>query len=125
MSKRVLNVKVGEPPRSNLERAARSMEMLERGKQPAPYFSVGFSEIGQLLAIFTPRRWDLLGVLREDGPMTIAELARHVKRNYKNVYNDVEKLTEWLAVEKDEHGRVIAPFSEIIVDVRLPRRRAA
>jgi hypothetical protein len=40
-------------------------------------------------------------------------------------YHDVEKLTEWLAVEKDEKGRVFAPYSEILLDVRLPQGRAA
>jgi predicted transcriptional regulator len=125
MSERVLNVKVGEPLESTLARAAHTMETLERGESPAPYFGVGFSDVGQLFAVFTPRRWDLLATLREGGPMTIAELARRVKRDYKNVHGDVEKLTEWQAVEKDEKGRVFAPYSEIVVDVRLPQGRVA
>lgn len=75
--------------------------------------------------MFTPRRWDLLAALREDGSMTIAALARRLKRDYKNVHNDVEKLAEWQAVEKDEQNRVVAPFSEIVMDVRLQMGRAA
>ena len=125
MSERILNVTVGEPLESSLARAAQTMEALERGETPAPYFSIGFSNIGQLLATFTPRRWDLLAVLREGGPMTIAELARRLKRDYKNVHGDVEKLSEWQAVERDEKGRAVAPYSEIVVDVRLPQGRAA
>ena len=35
------------------------------------------------------------------------------------------QLAEWQAVEKDDKGRVFAPYSEIIVDVRLPQVRAA
>ena len=125
MSERILNVKVGEPLESSLARAAQTMEAIERGEVPAPYFGVGFSDIGQLFAVFTPRRWDLLAALREGGPMTVAELARRLKRDYKNVHSDVEKLTEWQAVEKDEQKRVVAPYSEIVVDVRLPQGRAA
>src|SRR5512137_491387 len=125
MNERILNVKVGEPLEASLARAAQTMEALERGDTPPSYFSVGFSDIGQLLAVFTPRRWDLLAALREDGPMTIAELARRLKRDYKNVHNDVEKLVEWQALEKDEQNRVVAPFSEIVMDVRLPVGRAA
>ncbi|MDD5057617.1 MAG: MarR family transcriptional regulator [Sideroxydans sp.] len=125
MTERILNVKVGEPLEASLARAAQTMEALERGDTPDPYFAVGFSDIGQLLAVFTPRRWDLLAALREDGPMTIAALARRLKRDYKNVHNDVEKLAEWQAVEKDEQNRVVAPFSEIVMDVRLPMARAA
>jgi len=125
MKERVLHVKVGEPLESNLSRAVQTMEALQSGNTPKPYFGVGFSDMGQLLAIFTPRRWGLLGVLRKDGPMSIAELARRLKRDYKNVYGDVEKLIEWGAVEKDEKGRVVAPYSEIIVDVRLPQGHVA
>ena len=125
MSERILNVKVGESLESSLARAAQTMEALERGAEPPPYFGIGFSDIGQLFAVFTPRRWDLLAALRENGPMTIAELARRLKRDYKNVHNDVAKLVEWQAIEKDEKGRVVAPYSEIVVDVRLPQGRAA
>lgn len=125
MSERILNVKVGEPLGSTLARASQTMEALERGESPAPYFGVGFSDVAQLFAVFTPRRWDLLAALREGGPMTIAELARRVKRDYKNVHGDVEKLVQWQALEKDDRGRIVAPYSEIVVDVRLPQGRAA
>lgn len=125
MSERILNIKVGEPLESTLARAAQMMEMLERGESPTPYFRVGFSDVGQLFAVFTPRRWDLLVALREGGPMTIAELARRVGRDYKNVHSDVTKLAEWRAVEKDDKGRVFAPYAEIAVDVRLPQGRGA
>ena len=125
MSERILNVKVGGALESTLARAAHTMEALERGEVLVPYFGVGFSDVGQFFAVFTPRRWDLLAALREGGPMTIAELARRVKRDYKNVHGDVERLAEWQAVEKDDKGRIFAPYSEIVVDVRLPQGRAA
>jgi len=122
---KVLNVKVGARPEDSLQRAAQMMSALESGETVAPYFGVGFQNAGQMLAVFTPKRWDLLAALREGGPMTIAELARRLGRNYKNVHNDVDKLIEWLAVEKDEKGRVYAPYSEIVVDVRMPELVAA
>ena len=125
MSESILNVKVGEPLELSLARAAQTMEALERGESPTPYYGIGFSDIGQLFAVFTPRRWDLLAVLRESGPMTIAALARSLKRDYKNVHGDVEKLSEWQAIEKDEENRIFAPYSEIVVDVRMPQARAA
>lgn len=125
MSDRILNVKVGARPEDNLARATATMAALERGEDVAPYFGVGFQNAGQMLAVFTPKRWELLATLREGGAMTIAELARRLGRNYKNVHNDVDKLIEWLALEKDEQGRITAPYSEIVVDVRLPKRVAA
>ncbi len=125
MTEHILHVKVGKPPEYHLERAVRTMETLERGERPEPYFAIGFSDMGQFLAIFTARRWEALAALRGGGPMTIAELARRVRRDYKNVHGDVEKLIEWQVVVKDEHGHVIAPYSEIVVDVCLPHEQAA
>lgn len=125
MTERILNVKVGEPLAASLALASMTMEALEQGKPVVPYFGIGFVDVGQFFAVFTPKRWDLLAALREAGPMTIAELARRVRRDYKNVHGDVEKLIEWQAVEKDDQGRISAPYDEIVVDVRLPQRRAA
>jgi predicted transcriptional regulator len=125
MTERILNVKVGEPLVASLALAAQTMEALEQGKPVEPYFGIGFAGVGQLFAVFTPKRWDLLAALREFGPMTIAELARCVRRDYKNVHGDVEKLIEWQAMEKDDQGRILAPYDEIVVDVRLPQKRAA
>ena len=125
MSRRILNVKVGEGIEANLGRAANTMATLNRGEKPKPYFGIGFQDIGQLFAVFTPRRWDLLAALREAGPTTTADLARRVKRDYKNVHNDISKLIEWRAVEKDDQGRIFTPYAEIVVDVRLPELTAA
>lgn len=44
---------------------------------------------------------------------------------YKNVHNDVERLMEWLAIERDAQGKVFTPYAEIVVDVHLPQQRAA
>lgn len=114
----VLHIKVGEPIEGSLTRARDIMEALERGQTPEPYFGIGFAELPQLLAVFTSRRWELLRLLSQDGPMTIAELARALRRDYKNVHGDVVALSEWLAVERDEDGRVFVPWDEI--DLRLP-----
>jgi predicted transcriptional regulator len=125
MSRRILNVKVGEGIEANLGRAANTMAALQRGAKPKPYFGIGFQDISELFAVFTPRRWDLLAALREAGPITTADLARRVKRDYKNVHSDISKLIEWRAVEKDDQGRIFTPYAEIVVDVRLPELAAA
>jgi predicted transcriptional regulator len=124
-TKRVLNVKVGEPIEASLGRAANFMETLERGERARPYFGIGFENMGQMLAVFTPRRWELLAAMRDTGPATTAALARHVRRDYKNVHNDIDRLVEWQAVEKDAQGLVFAPYDEIVVEVRMPVGRAA
>ncbi len=121
----ILNIKVRAGISNTLRNAKKTLEAIERGQNAEPYYGVGFEDISQMLSIFTPRRWDLLAWLREQGAMTVAELARQLSRNYKNVHDDVERLMEWLAVEKDEHGKVFTPYSEIVVDVHMPDRKVA
>ena len=66
-----------------------------------------------------------MATLRAAGPLTVAELARQLGRDHKNVHTDVAQLIEWMAVERLEDGRVLVPWSEIVVDVKLPQRLAA
>lgn len=125
MSQHILTIKVGTNVQSSLALAQQVLERLDAGEEPAPYFGIGFTSVSQMLSIFTPKRWDLLATLREHGAMTIAELARTLHRDYKNVHNDVERLMEWLAIERDATGKVFTPYAEIIVDVHLPQQKAA
>jgi len=122
---RVLHVKVGESLKESGRRAAAAMKALTDGRVISPYFGVSFEQVGQMLAAFTPRRWELLAALRSWGPMTVADLARRLGRNYKNVHTDVQQLIEWMAVQRDEDGRVSVPWSDILVDMKLPQRIAA
>lgn len=121
----ILHLTVGEPMSASLARAAGAMKAAGKGKSAQPYFGVGFDDVGELFAIFTPKRWELIGALREGGAMTVAELARRLKRDYKNVHSDCERLIEWMAIEKTGDGLVHAPYDEIVVDMKLPDRRAA
>ncbi|MEW6166210.1 MAG: hypothetical protein AB1651_00680 [Pseudomonadota bacterium] len=121
--KKVLNVKVGEPAAASLARARVAMEALQRGRKAAPYFGVGFESLAQMLAVFTPKRLELIAALREQGPMTVAALARALGRDYKNVHGDTAALIEWLAVERDDDGKVFVPWDEI--DFKLPLTRKA
>ena len=124
-AKAVLHVTVCESIADNLARAQSVMEALQRGKPPKSHFGVGFAEVGQMLAVFTPKRWELIARLRETGPVTTAELARKFDRDYKNVHADVAALSEWLAVQRTEDGRVQVPWSAIMVNMKLPGRLAA
>jgi len=123
--KRVLYVHAGEAPQQALVRVANAMHTLEQGQVPEPRFELGFENMQQLLAVFTPKRWDLLAVLREAGAQSIMSLARRLQRDYKNVHTDVAALLEWGVIEKTEQQLIIAPFDEIKMDVLLPQRKAA
>ena len=118
-----LEVRVGEPVRRSLVRAAKIMQAIQDGREVAPHFSVGFRSMAQFGEVFTPKRWELIEALKAEGPMTIYALAKHLGRHYRNVHKDVAVLVDWTVVGKNKAGRVFVPWDEI--DVRMPLNRAA
>jgi len=121
--KTIFHIEVGAPVTDALARAQATLEALEQGCQPAPWYGIGFESMPQMLGIFTQRRWELIQYLREHGPLSIAELARRLQRDYKNVHGDIVTLMEWQAVWRDGSQRVYVPWDEI--DLRLPLLRKA
>lgn len=69
----VLHLTVGEPMQASFARARVAMKVARQGKSAPPYFGVGFNDVGELFSVFTPKRWELIGALREGGAMTIAD----------------------------------------------------
>lgn len=120
----ILHIKVGEPVEASLARARQTMEALQRGQTPDAYFGIGFADLPQLLATFTPRRWDLLKFLSEHGSMTVADLTRALGRNYKNVHNDITALSAWMAVKRGPDGRVSVPWQQLDLSLPLQHRAA-
>lgn len=117
----VLNVRVGEDWRLSAARAQAAMNALNQGATPKPHFSVGFADVGQMLAVFTGKRWELIAASLAAGPLTVATPARHLDRDYKNVHTGMAQLIEWVAVDRMNDGRVHVPWAEIVVDRKLPR----
>ena len=116
----ILNVTVGGSLAETAARAAAAMKAIDRGEVVQPHFGVNFEQMGQMLAAFTSKRWEFIAALREAGSLTVAELARRLQRDYKNVHTDVGQLIEWMAVERGDDGCVSVLWSEIVVDMKLP-----
>jgi predicted transcriptional regulator len=122
----VLRVRVGpESLAQSLARAKAAMLAVQAGKEVQPHFGIGFTEMGQMLAVFTPKRWELIAALRAGGPATVRGLAQRLRRDYKNVHTDVAALEQWMAVRRLPDGRVHVPWAEIVMDMRLPEALAA
>jgi predicted transcriptional regulator len=83
---KVLTVQVGARAEDALAQAAATMKALATGDAVAPHYAVGFASLVQMLVVFTPKRLELLTVLRGQGPLSVAALARALGRDYKNVH---------------------------------------
>jgi predicted transcriptional regulator len=64
----------------------------------------------QLLKALSPARWSLLEELRAAGPLSIYELAKRLRRNYKNVHTDVTQLAALGVIERAGDNRVLVPW---------------
>lgn len=125
MNERVLHVHVGEPESAMRERALDVARALDAGQEVKPYVGIGFARTEQMLSVFSPERWRLVGMLREAGPLTVAELARRLGRHYRNVHADCARLEEWYVLERDESGCVSVPWADVRVDIHLPSQASA
>jgi predicted transcriptional regulator len=95
-------------------------EGIDRGDGPVPASErVYFEDARTFFRHITPRRFDLLEELHRCGPISINALAKLLKRNYKNVYDDVKALESIGLVERGEDGRYSVPWDEINTSFKL------
>lgn len=63
-----------------------------------------FDDLPSLLKHLTPKRFELLAGLRSMGHASINALAKHLHRQYRNVFDDVKTMERLGLVEKDKSG---------------------
>ncbi|MGH8632901.1 MAG: hypothetical protein ACRET7_02080 [Burkholderiales bacterium] len=99
----------------------RAWRAAERGEAVDPVIGVG--SIEELTALLSPKRMALLRYVAEHPGLSVRALAGALARDYKNVHTDVTELETRHLLERDESGRVSAPYDEIVI--RAPLRKAA
>ena len=78
-----------------------------------------FDSLPSLLKHLTPKRFELLAELRRMGHTSINSLAKHLQRQYRNVFDDVKAMERLGLVEKDSSGHFYVPWDEIDATFRL------
>lgn len=118
-------VKVGvKTPEAALADAVRVWKHTEKGRAPRkPVQRVYFADFVTMARVLTPRRIDLLLTLQARGKMTMRALAQLLKRDYKNVHGDVQRLKLTGLVET-ENGHVHVPWKTIRFETVLTAKTA-
>jgi predicted transcriptional regulator len=96
-----------------LDRFEAGWNRLAEGRKLAELRVLTLEDLPRLLATLTPARWALLARLREEGPLTIYELAKRLARDYKNVHTDVTRLIELGLIERAADGGVSVPWDVV------------
>lgn len=96
------------------------VRQIDKGDYPdKPFERVYFNDAKTFFRHITPRRFDLLEELHRQGEMSINALARLLKRNYKNVHDDVKALEEIGVIELQENGLYSVPWDEVRTSFKL------
>jgi len=115
---RVLEVRVG-PAADALDRFEAAWNRRAEG-QPARTLSVlTVPTLPQLVQTLSPARWALLEALRASGPLSIYELAKRLRRNYKNVHTDVTQLAALGVIARGSDNRVLVPWEVLRAEFTL------
>ena len=85
----------------------------------------GFARMGQLFAVFSPKRWELIEKLQTIGPSSVRGLARALERDVKRVHADVNVLMEEHLIERTEDQKIFVPFETIRLEAELTAPKAA
>ena len=92
-----------------LEDAREVMKKLEQGERVRKETGVYFTSLEAFRKAVTPKRLELLHIVKTRKPSSINELARMAKRDIKNVADDVKYLEQIGLIEKKETDRKTKP----------------
>jgi predicted transcriptional regulator len=87
---KVHNIKIGvKDLRAVLDEAREAMERITAGRPVQKIHDVNFTSYEAMRKILTPRRLELLHVIKEKNPQSVYELAQMLGRDLKNVNDDL------------------------------------
>lgn len=90
-----------------LEDFVKAGKAIEEGKEVKKEVGIYFENIEVFRKALTPKRLELVHLIRENKPQSIQELSRIAQRDIKNVLNDMRLLSDLGLVEirKKDKGR--------------------
>jgi predicted transcriptional regulator len=107
---RIKKIKIGfKDVKTALAEFAERAEAIERGEKVKKETGVYFTSFEAFRKILTPKRLELLHIIKTRKPSSINELARIAKRDVKNVADDVKYLEQIELIEKKETNNKTAP----------------
>ncbi|MFL6565122.1 MAG: hypothetical protein ACJ8G5_09350 [Burkholderiales bacterium] len=109
LPRQVLEIRVG-PAGDALDRFEAAWNRRAEGRPLRTLSVLTLPSLPQLVQALSPARWALLAALRASGPLSIYELAKRSRRNYKNVHTDVTQLAALGVIARTSDNRVLVPW---------------
>ena len=117
-----------KPLRDVLKEAAEVMQDIRKGKSVKPKKGLSFGSIESFREFFTPRRIELLQVIKHKQPKSMYELAKLTNRELKTVFMDLKILDKYGLVDtkkipaKGKTGYKLKPifdYDKLTVDIAM------
>lgn len=105
---KVRKVKIGiKSVKEVLDDFARAAKAIERGEKVRPSSGVYFASIEGFRKALTPKRLELLHLIKTKHPRSLQELARISKRDIKSIVTDVKMLEslDLIDMKRKKEGR--------------------
>jgi len=115
---KTLYVRVSTPADA-LDRFEAAWHLASGRAAPPPLAILSFGDLPLLVKNLSPARWELLKQLKSIQPTSVFGLAKHLKRDYKNVHTDVARLVELNLIDKDQDGLVSVPWLALRAELKL------
>jgi predicted transcriptional regulator len=116
---RVMHIRFRE---GDTERVEQTLDALDRGETPEPYFERVYNDPAELHRITRLKNLELLRTIARKHPSSIRETARFVERDVRQVHGNLEELEALGLVEFEETGSARRPsvwYDEINVELPL------
>lgn len=121
---RVLHIRF---QRSDEQRVKDTLQALDRGETPDPYFEVVFHELEDLQTVTRPTNLTVLRTVAREQPESIRETARLVDRDVRQVHRNLKELDELGVLDLEPAGQTKRPtvwYDTIEVDLPLTETTA-
>lgn len=120
---KVKRIKIGiKDVRTALDEFVKTGAAVERGEKVKKETGVYFTSLEAFRKALTPKRLELLHIVKAKNPASINELARMAKRDIKNVSDDVKYLEQIGLIEKIETDRKTKPvvkYDQIALEIAV------
>ncbi len=91
----------------------------EKDEIRTPEENLYFIDPATFFQVLTKRRIALLKILHSQGVSSIRRLSRILKRNYKNVYQDVQLLKKVGLIHQDPEKGIYVPWDKLRAEIEL------
>lgn len=115
---RKLEIRIGAAGDA-LDRFEAAWNRVLEGRALRPLQILSFEDLPLLTKTLSPARWILLQNLKEQGPCSIYELAKRLRRDYKNVHTDVTQLAAIGLLERRADGLAAVTWDLLRAELKL------